>query len=259
MQQTPLDQAYLAMAADENARLGYYERLAESELFLLLEKESDGNNITPELFQTDMGSFVLAFDREERLAAFTEKEAAFVALSGRIIAQMLAGKDIGLGVNLGCDGVENLIAPDGIGWLLGALEQGPIEENAMPRELSAPKGLPEVLITALDRKLPTAMGLATSAYLAAVTYDDGRKSHLMAFIDSLPGAQSALAQAVNEALVFSGVEAGEIDVIFAKQSDEITQTLDRVGLRFDIPQPMPETTEMRPAPGSDPEKPPILR
>ena len=36
---TPLDAAYLAMAEDEDRRLSFYERLADGEMFLLLEEE----------------------------------------------------------------------------------------------------------------------------------------------------------------------------------------------------------------------------
>ena len=73
------------------------------------------------------------------------------------------------------------------------------------------------------------------------------------------GAETALARAVNEALVFSGIEAGMLDVVFLPDSDPSAAQLARVGLRFDLPEPpKPERTE-RIAPGSDPDSPPILR
>ena len=40
------------------------------------------------------------FDREERLADFAKGSAPYAAISGRILAGMLEGQGIGLGVNL---------------------------------------------------------------------------------------------------------------------------------------------------------------
>jgi hypothetical protein len=262
MQQTPLDAAFLDLqsaSGDDAARLPYFERLADSELFLLLEKEAEGDRISPEVFETDEGQFVVVFDREERLVAFTGRAAPFVALSGRIVAHMLSGQGMGLGVNLGVEGYENLLDPDALTWLLQTLEHAPQHEEDVPAELAPPKGLPEKLLGALDRKLPSAVGLATSAHLAAVTYKSGRHGHLLAFLDAQLGAEEALANAIGEALTFSGIEAGELDVIFVRSEDAITAPLLRVAMGFDLPQPVhPDPVEIA-APGSDPEKPPILR
>jgi hypothetical protein len=137
------------------------------------------------------------------------------------------------------------------------LGQEPAEVEARPEEFLPPAGLPETLITALDTKLASAAGLAKLAYLTAVKYDNGTQSHLLALIDPVPGSEPTLAKAINEALVFSGVEAGSIDVAFLKAADAMAAKLARVGLRFDLPIP-PERPEQT-APGSDPDKPPILR
>jgi len=51
---TPIDIAHADMKADESndtARLRFYERLIDCELFMLLEAESDGINIKPDLFE----------------------------------------------------------------------------------------------------------------------------------------------------------------------------------------------------------------
>ena len=98
---TPLDQAHAAMEAapeDDAARLRFFERLADSELFILLDKEPEGDRISPEIFDTGEGRFVLVFDREERLAQFANRIVPYAALSGRVIASMLAGQGVGLGV-----------------------------------------------------------------------------------------------------------------------------------------------------------------
>lgn len=53
MSDTPLDRAHARMEAatdDSHARLGFYERLADAEVFLLLEKEPEGDHLTPQVF-----------------------------------------------------------------------------------------------------------------------------------------------------------------------------------------------------------------
>ncbi|MEX0280868.1 MAG: SseB family protein, partial [Arenibacterium sp.] len=105
--------------------------------------------------------------------------------------------------------------------------------------------------------LALSAGMARSAYLVALTYRGSGAGHLLAFIDADPMAQSALTQAVKEALVFSGLEAGALDVGFFAAREEMSARLARVGLRFDLPELQ---TSLQPAPpGIDPEKPPRLR
>ncbi|MDX1780772.1 MAG: SseB family protein [Thalassovita sp.] len=261
---TALDAAHAAMDSnegDETARLRFYERLADSELFLLLAEEPVDENVTPEVFELSDHSFVLVFDREDRLAQFVGRPAPYAALSGRVIAGLLAGQGIGLGVNLEVAPSSILIPPEAIAWLSDALGQGPDETEARIEEIGRPAGLPEALFQALDAKLVTAAGLAHSAYLAAATYEGGTRNHLLAFVDAVPGAEDALAKAVSEVLTFSGIEAGALDVSFVRASDPLAAKLAQWGLRFDLPQPeQDEVQEIgRAAPGSDPDKPPILR
>lgn len=262
MTETPLDIAHAAMEAapqDDAARLRFYERLADAELFLLLTEEAQGEKISPEVFELSDDSFVLVFDTEERLAEFVGKPAPYAALSGRIIAQMLAPSGIGLGVNLEVAPSSILIPSNAMGWLVDTLGNAPDEVEAKAEEFSAPAGLPEVLITALDAKLSTAAGLARWAYLVGVTYDSGLRSHMLGFVDALPEAQGALAKAVSEALTFSGIEAGALDVSFFASSDAVAAQLAKVGLRFDLPEPEKPSEHIQVPPGSDPEKPPRLR
>ena len=97
MTETVLDIAYMAMESrpeDDKARLTFYERLADCELFLLLEKDAERDQIEPRLFETEEMRLVLAFDREHRLTEFAEGPAPYAALSGRNLASMLEGQDI---------------------------------------------------------------------------------------------------------------------------------------------------------------------
>lgn len=258
---TPLDTAHAAMEAapaDDAARLRFYDKLAVTELFLMLTKEPEGDALDPEVFDLGDARFVLVFDREERLSAFADRIVPYAALSGRALVGMLTGSGIGLGVNLDVAPSSILIPPEAVDWLSGTLSQAPGEAEARPKEVFPPTNLPEDLIVALDARLATATGLARKAYLAGVLYETEVRSHLIGITGAMPGAEGALAQAVNEALIFSGIEAGALDVLFVADSDPVAAQLARVGLCFDLPQPAkPEAVHV--APGSNPDKPPKLR
>ena len=76
IEETALDRAHAAMQAapeSDAARLGFYERLADSELFLMLAEDPSvsDDQVTPEIFELNDASYVLVFDREERMAAFS--------------------------------------------------------------------------------------------------------------------------------------------------------------------------------------------
>ncbi len=260
--ETPLDMSHAAMEAapnDDAARLRFYERLADSEMFLLLTKETEGDQISPEIFDLGDASFVLVFDRIERLAQFVGKPAPYAALSGRVIAQMLAGQGIGLGVNLEVAPSQMLIPPEAVAWLCDTLAHSPDQVEARAEELYAPKGLPEELLTALDAKLAMAAGLAQNAYLTAIKYEGGGTGHMLGFVGTIEGAEGALAKAASEALTFSGLEAGSIDVGFFAASDPMAAAMAKVGLRFELPKLEARAETIRPAPGSDPDNPPKLR
>lgn len=259
---TALDSAHAAMIAapdDDGARLRFYERLADCELFMMLTKEAEGGNISPEMFDLADGTFVLLFDREERLVQFADRPVPYVALSGRVVAQMLAGQGIGLGVNLEVASSSIMIPAEAVSWLHQTLEHTPDQVEAAIVEVLPPTGLPEVLLTALDSKLATAAGLAASAYLVGVRYVEGGQGHLLGFVDATDAAQSALAKAAGEALTFSGIEAGAMDVGFFVSTDQMTAKLAKVGLRFDLPQPEEPKVYQPVIPGSDPDKPPVLK
>jgi hypothetical protein len=263
MTQTPIDLAHHAMEAapqDDSARLRFYDRLAEAELFLMLKEEPKGDQISPEVFDLQDASFVLAFDLEERLTQFAGREMPYAALSGRALAGMLSGQRIGLALNLEVAPSSILLPPQALGWLVETLAHAPVQAEATPISFAAPRALPEQFVTALDAKLATAQGLARKAYLAEVTYEGGAKGHLLGLTGAVPGAEAALAGAINEALVFSGLDAGALDVTFLSDSDPLTAQLAGVALRFDLPEPpKPALAQERPAPGSDPDKPPLLR
>lgn len=260
MTETPLDTVHRTMEAepeDTAARMRFYDRLASAELLLLLASEADGNDVSPEVFEIDGTSFVLAFDTEERLVSFTGRISPYAALSGRALAEMLAGQGLGLALNPDVAPSSVLLEPASVAWLAETLGERPRQVEARPSRISPPAGLPDNLLTALDAKLASANGYARHAWLAAVAYEDGREGHLLAFVDAPPRAEAELARAAGEALTFSGIEAGELDVAFFRASDPVMSRLAKVGLRFDLPGAEPAASPA--APGMDPDRPPRLR
>ena len=240
MTETPLDHAHAAMEAtpeDDTRRLRFYERLADSELFLLLNRDATATMIDPRHIDTEDGRFVLTFDREDRLAAFAGGPAPYAALSGRAITELLEGQNLGLALNPGVAPSATMITAQALDWLRATLGENLTTVEARPSEVHPPTKLPDHLLTSIDAKLATATGFAKCAYLADVTYDDGTRTLLLTFVDALPEAEIALAQAARETLVFSGLEQGTWDVAFLAKTDPFIARLARVALRFDLPEP----------------------
>lgn len=259
---TPLDAAYAAMerdGADEADRLRFYEVLADGEFFLLLQEEAAGTDIKPRIFPLDSGPVVLIFDQEERMAEFSGGIAPYAALPGRVIAQVLAGQGVGLGVNLGVAPSQMILPPEALEWLSGVLDAEPEAVEALPESFHAPASLPATLTSGLESKLARSGGLAQCALLAGVTYRGGRRGHMLAFVDAAPGAEPALTRAAGEALAFSGIDMGEIDVTFLLTSDPATLSMARVARRFDMPRPEAAQPSAPKPPGMDPDRPPKLR
>lgn len=265
---TPYDRAHAAMEADpenEAARLAVFDRLADAELFLLLEEEPEGDDIRPQVFETEEGDFVLAFDLEERLAAFSDGEPApYAALPGRVIAQHLAGEGVGLGINLGVADSAFLLPPEALEWLTHTLTHTPEEAQARPVAFegpSLPPGALALLLPAFEAKFDQLMGLASHALLGGVTYEGGRRGHVLAILGAPEAARPGIAKAMAEALAFSGLEAGELDVTFLEQADPAAQILLEKALVLHLPELVEEEPEAHKpaAPGMDPTKPPILR
>ncbi len=261
MTDTPLDAAHAAMMAapdDDTARLRFYERMADAELYLLLEDEPEGDQINPRVMDSEGAQYLLAFDRAQRLAQYAGDAASYVALSGRNVAAMLEGQPLGIALNVDVAPSAILLPETAVDWLRETLTHTAAEVEAKIESVLPPKGLPEQLITAIDEKLATATGMAANAWLVGVAYEGGGRGHLLAFIDAIPRAQDALVRAASEALTFSGIEAGAMDVGFFNHTDATVAKLMKVGLRFDLPQM--ETLQKTPRlPGGDGDAPPILK
>ncbi|MWD27653.1 SseB family protein [Aquicoccus sp. SCR17] len=261
MTDTPLDQAHAAMDAapeDDALRLAFYDRLAHAELLLLLKSDPEGDSIDPEDMTIEGAPCLLVFDTEERLAEHAGKAAAYVGLSGRALAGMMAGQGVGLALNLGVAPSSHVLPPEAVDWLAATLSHGPEEVEAEPRAFHAPS-LPGSVVAALDHRLASAAGLARAAFLTGVTYSDGMRGHMLVIAGAVPGSEQALAGTVNEALTFSDAGEVSLDVTFLDEQDPAITAVAAKALRFDLPEREAPEPHRPAAPGSDPSKPPRLR
>lgn len=255
---TSLDLAVAEMQSDDQARFSFFERMLEAEMFMILEDEVDDDVVRPLVLDTSDCAVALIFDTEQKLAEFSGEPVPYLALSGRKVVAMLAGNDIGLGVNLGSIS-ETVLPPDIVHWLAESLGSKDSIEQEKPVEISAPLNVPEALIKALDQKLANMSGVVLTAYLVAVEYETGGKSHMLALVNVTADAQNGVAEAMSEALLFSGIEAGRLDITFLLAGDASVARFAKVGLAFEIPELiLPKMPEII-APGMDPDKPPKLR
>lgn len=232
---TPLDAAAAAMAeGDTAARLQYYARLAEAGLFVLLAHEAEEDGIEPRVFPLESGPVVLAFDSEARLADFAGGGAFYALLSGRTLAGLMEGRGLSLGVNFGVEGAANLLPPEALSWLAGAVAEGGDGVGVERPERFRPPSVPEGLVSALAWGLAACAGLAREALLADVTYANGGEGCLLVFVGARAGAEAALTRAAREALVFSNQKEGVIDVAFRSADDPVLSALARVALHIDL-------------------------
>ena len=204
----------------------------------------------------------MAFDRDDRLAAFSDAPAPYAALPGRIVARELSAAGAGLGLNIGVATSAFLMPAPALLWLSETLGKVPDAAEARPCAFHPPTAVPPVLVDALGEKFARIGGIADHALLAGVSYEGGRRGHMLAFAGHRPGTEAALAKAVSEALVFSGVEAGELDVAFLSADDPALAGISAYGQRLDIPAPLRDEVQIiggPSAPGMDPDRPPKLR
>ena len=270
MTETPLDHAHAAMEAapeDEVSRRAFYQSLADSELFLLLVRDAEGESIEPEVYAFDEGSFVLVFDREERLAEFVGRAAPYAALSGRALAGMLRGQGIGLGVNPEVAPSSIMLPAEAVDWLAEMLEPAPQEQaGAVAHAFEAPDFDPAVqaaILAAVEARLERMAGVARAACLVKARFEDGSAGHMLAVFDAVPEAQTPLAKAMGEVQAFAGVEGQGFDIAFFSGAGAVAEKARSVGHWIEFPEPvaMRETQVQIPgaAPGMDPDRPPILK
>jgi hypothetical protein len=249
---TLLDDLRTAMDAapdDDAARLRWYGALAEAELVLWLEREATGDAVVPEVLDLPEGQFVLAFQDEGRLADMAGRPVPYAALPGRVIAGLLAGQGVGLAVDAAV-----FLPPDALVWLTDMLAGAAVVAEVAPAALLAPGPVPAAVVDGIARVIgATRVG---GAWL--VTAVAGGRRGLMLVVAGAGAAEADLARALREAVVFSGAEAGVLDLAFLPPEAPAVAVARRVGMAF-APLPPAMAPAAPSAPGHDPARPPRLR
>lgn len=261
---TPLAAARAALTAaeggpaEERARLAYYQALAAAELILLLTAEPDGDDLSPKLFDLDDGPALLAFAEEEGLAELSDEPLPYAALPGRVILSLIAGKGLALGIDLTDNARAYLMPPDAVDWLAWRLT-AEMAEGGVGSFSALPPGSADQA-SRLGTALAAAAPMAARAWLVTATAPDGRRTPALVFEDPAPGTEAALTRAGAEALALSGLVEGAASVLCLPAAAVAEAGIAGVGLPIDLPRVAPPTAAPeRPAPGSDPDRPPKLR
>jgi hypothetical protein len=261
-----LDLAAAAMPSSEAARLQFYHIFAETPLTLLLQREAVGEDLAPMSFDLPTGAMILAFDSEDRLAAWAASQGQgalpYAQIPGRVLAGLIAGQDgLDLGLNFGAGTASEMVLPHAaMDWLAEMLAVAPQEQAAQVTQVLPLGVAPAGVVQALSRALIGAGGLAEAAVLARVAYQSGAQAHVLAFFGAAPAAEAPLARAVAQALAFSGLEAAAVDVIFPAPS-RTAAALRAQGQPIALPAVpvLPDPAPPPRAPGMDKDAPPKLR
>ncbi|NHF71713.1 SseB family protein [Paracoccus xiamenensis] len=253
---TPLDALCVVPFHDlsDAARARVLNRLADTEIFVALAGDPEGDRIQLRLFDLPTGRTAVAADTEDRLAEFFAEPVAHAALPGRALAAMLAAEGVALMVNPGAPS-EMVLEPATLDWLARALQSAPTEDQTGPARLTPPA--PEMvaaLAEPLAARLSDMAGLADGAALVAAEWTDGARGHLIVLSGVADERRPLLAKALAELIAFLPPLPQPCDVAF-----DLAVPENALLLRLDPVQPAPAPKSAPRAPGSDPDKPPILR
>ena len=254
MSDTPIDLAHRAQAEDpEDAalRLRLYERVLDAELLLVLADAPEGRTSAPLTLDLAEGPFVLAFDRDDRLADFIGEPAPFAVLSGRQAVARWPGAGSGSPSTSGRPPRRCSTPRRSTGWREWRRTRRSRRRRG-PAASTAP-GVPAALLSALGPKLAAMADRLAGAHLVEAHYPDA-SAHLLLLLAGTPEPdRPGMAAAIAEAVRFSGPEGVALDVAFLEPGDPRHAAAERVGIRLDLPRPPP-----RPGPGMDPARPPRL-
>lgn len=257
---TPLEAAAQAMdraSGDAALRRAFFAELAAAELVVVLAVEAGAGAIEPRVFEVDGHRLALAFDSEAGLASFAEGPVERAIMPGRVLARMLSGAGLGLGLNFGASSAPQILDAAALAWVAEASGTPPGTIEDRPEEIAPPSELPAALLPMLEARIARVGALAREAWLARARYRDGRGAGLLVFVDVEPAAEPAIARSVAEAVAIAGLSEGDLDIAFVASGSEFLRRLATVGLRIALPDP--PSSPVNAPPGTDPQRPPRLR
>lgn len=258
---TRLDLAHARMEAmpeDHVARLAFYGCLADSELFVPV-RDDAADPPEPVVFHLEDGDFVMTFDSEERMTSLTGRVTPHAVLIGRVLVRALAGRHIGIGLNLGVAQSSFQMSEEAVDWLAERLAAETAEyDRGRIVGLWPIEDIDEGLIDALASRfagIPSDM----TALLVRAVRDDNTSGPLLLVTGARPADHAAFVRAAAEAAAFAGSDAS-LSVAFMSPDDLLARQAGRVGRILNGAElsPEPQAAYSR-GPGTDPDRPPKLR
>lgn len=242
--ETPLDRAHarmMAPGAGETEARAYYAALSAADLTLILKSEPEpgSGQLEPEVFRTEDGALVLAFDSDARAAAFLEQPTPTARMSGADLARLLAPAGLALGLNLDVAPSAMLLPNDALVFVAEETPDLPDIRGGAISGLRPPETAGEALKTALAAALTAHAGQLEEAHLFEAALSDGAKPLVMAIVGASPEAQAPLARAVERAVALSGQGDVTLDVMFLDPEAPVLAQLRGIALSWDAPQEGP--------------------
>ena len=238
------------------------QRLTDAEVFVALEKNPSGRDITPKTVLFENLEYVAIYDTEERLSEASGTGTEYIGVSGRGLVQMLVGQGTGIALNPGSSALGYVFLAQTVEWLAATLNEKPNEIYDGIKQISAPAELKPKVLNSLSEKLASAQGLADFACLVEAVDFENQSMPMICFVGDLPGAEADLAKLMQEFLQFSEYEDRDWTVTYLAPDHDMIDKILKVGLRFDLPKHGPDTGKVtenaRTTPGSVPGKPPIF-
>jgi hypothetical protein len=236
----------------------------------------EGGQFRPRVLTLASGPFVVAFQDEMCLADFAPAGAEFTVLAGRDLVQAMAGRGLGLGLNLATPALAYLLEAEGVDWL--AEVTAPPPPPALPPEalaglaIGAPEGASGLLAALLIQRLGLHPGVAGAALLArAVPRGGGPDLALVALVGAgtAPAPDQRLLRDLAEAARFAalmpartpggaGLAVGGLAVVGLAAHHPLAEVFGRVGRALPLPRQVAASAGPA-APGLDPARPPRLR
>jgi hypothetical protein len=118
---TELDQALEKLMQDEQQQAQYYDLVLNTDFYIPISEADtddsieDKEAVTPLIFESEGKSYLMLFDREERLTDWAKQPVPFVVVAGFQIAK-LSTPDLHWAVNIGGQFAKEFV-PDEINWL----------------------------------------------------------------------------------------------------------------------------------------------
>lgn len=213
----------------------FYETLAEARVYVLLDDTVKGETYEPKVFALKDARYLLAFDVPEQADELTGSTASTSPTLGMDLFKLLRGRDIGLGVNMGGTSSATLISGETIDMICAYYDGTAGEplvadaDTSQFRALLAPHNFPDTLQNALGEKLSGLQQTFGKAVLLKAEYDEGKSGFIVAISGAGDADRSAIAAAVDEALVASRRSDIHLDVVFLGLDDPMASRIERVG------------------------------